>query len=173
MILKDIRINSIQTSETTLTLKSESIYRLKLLKEKIRSITFIVWMLARVEKIVNKQGQNNEKTYFLFKQISKCDKCFYIHFSKALKKYSLQICSFSCKKLWAILEFFFPNWTFSALYSTLCVKKKLRNVSANVRQAAQSLVQTIRHPCFSVNDLKDDILTVFLIGNLFLLSYKI
>ena len=125
MILKDIRINSIQTSETTLTLKSESIYSLKLLKEKIRSITFIVWMLGRVEKNVNKQGQNNEKTYFLFKQISKCDKCFYIHFSKALKKYSLQICSFSRKKLWAILEFFFPNWTFSALYSTLCVKKKL------------------------------------------------
>ena len=46
------------------------------------------------------------KIFFLFKQISKCDTCFYTHFSRAFQKYSFQICSFSHKKVMGYFRFF-------------------------------------------------------------------
>ena len=51
----------------------------QLKEEKIIPITLIVWALGRVEKCF-KKGQQN------FKQISKCDTCFYVHFSRAFQK---------------------------------------------------------------------------------------
>ena len=41
------------------------------------------------------------------KQISKCDTCFYMHFSRASQKYSFRSVALVTKKLWAILDFFF------------------------------------------------------------------
>ena len=67
-------------------------------------ITFIV--LGRVEKNAKKR-QKKCKKYFFFKQLSKCDTCFYAHFSRAFLKYSFQICSFSPKKVMGYLRFFY------------------------------------------------------------------
>ena len=50
--------------------------------KKIRPIILIVWVLGRIEKKRQKKGQKNEKQV-CFKQILKCDTCFYIHFSRA------------------------------------------------------------------------------------------
>ena len=52
--------------------------------KKIRWITFLVWVLGRVEKNVEKC----KKYFFCLKQLLKCDTCFYIHFSRAFQKYS-------------------------------------------------------------------------------------
>ena len=58
------------------------------LKKKIRPITLIVSVLGRVKKCL-KKGQKNEKNIlFFFKQISKCDTCFYMHLTRAFQKYS-------------------------------------------------------------------------------------
>ena len=56
------------------------------------------------------------KIFFCLTQISKCDTCFYTHFSRAFQKYSFQICNFSHK-------------LFNVLYPTLCVKKKFTKES--------------------------------------------
>jgi len=49
---------------------------------------------------------------FFSKQISKCDTCFYMNFSRALQKYRLIAVALVTKKLWAILDFFFTDRTF-------------------------------------------------------------
>ena len=52
-----------------------------------------------------------KKYFFCLKQISKCDTCFYIHFSRAIPlKYSLVTdVDLVIKKLWAILVFYFTQ----------------------------------------------------------------
>ena len=65
------------------------VFQGQLIEKKIRSITFIVWVLGRVEKNAAKKSLKNVKNIFFgLKQISKCDTCFYTHFSRAFKKYS-------------------------------------------------------------------------------------
>ena len=59
------------------------IFQGQLIENKIRSITFLVWVLGRVKKISKKVKKNVKNNFFFFKQISKCDTCFYIHFSRA------------------------------------------------------------------------------------------
>ena len=55
--------------------------------------------------------------------------CFYIHFSRAFKKYSFQICSFSHKKVVGYFRFFFTHsGPLTALYPTLCIKKNPSNI---------------------------------------------
>ena len=50
---------------------------------------FIVWVQGRVEKNAKKSQKKNVKNiFFCLKQISKCDTCFYAHFSRAFQKYS-------------------------------------------------------------------------------------
>ena len=78
----------------------------QLIEKKIRPITFIVWVLGRVEKNAKKRLKNVKNIFFCLKQISKCDTCFYIHFSRAFKKYSFRSVALVIKKLWAILDFF-------------------------------------------------------------------
>ena len=97
------------------------------LKNKIRPITLIVWVLGRVEK-TQKRVRKIKKYFFCFKQIWKCDTCFSIHFSRAFQKYSFQVCSFSPKKGMAYFIFLSKDRTFSALYPTLCIKKKLTKI---------------------------------------------
>ena len=66
------------------------IFQGQLKEKKIRSITCIVSVLGCVEKNAIKKDEKKCKKYFFsFKQISKCDTCFYIHFSRAFKKYSV------------------------------------------------------------------------------------
>ena len=86
------------------------IFQCQLIK---KSITFIVWVLGRVEKNAKKKVKKCKK-YLLFclKQISKCDTCFDIHFSMAFQKYSFQVCSFSHKKVMGYLKFFYTLQTF-------------------------------------------------------------
>ena len=61
---------------------------------------------------------------FCFKQISKCDQCFYIHFSRDRKNIVFRSVTLGIKKLWAILDFFFTETgLLTALYPTLCIKK--------------------------------------------------
>ena len=43
----------------------------QLIEKKIRSITFIVWVLGRVEKKAKKRSKNVKNIFFLFKTISK------------------------------------------------------------------------------------------------------
>ena len=62
------------------------IFQGQLIEKKIRSITFIVWVLGRVDKNTLKKSKNMLKI-FIFK-ISKCDTCVYTHFSRAFQKYS-------------------------------------------------------------------------------------
>ena len=60
-------------------------------------------------KKMQKKGKKNVKNnFFCLEQISKCDTCFYTHFSRAFQKYSFQICSFSHKKFMGyILDLYF------------------------------------------------------------------
>jgi len=62
-----------------------------------------------------KKGQKNEIKYFsfCFKQISKSDTCFYLHFLRAFQKY--RSVALVTKKLWAILDFFSLTGLFPAL----------------------------------------------------------
>ena len=53
-----------------------------------------------------------KKLFFCFKQISKCNTCFYVHFSRAFLKYSFQICSFIRKKVMGYFRFFYTDRTF-------------------------------------------------------------
>ena len=62
---------------------------------------------------------------FCFKQISKCDQCFYIHFSRDRKNIVFRSVTLGIKKLWAILDFFTETGLLTALYPTLCIKKKI------------------------------------------------
>ena len=65
------------------------VFQGQLIEKKIRSITFIVWVLGRVEKKGFKKSKKNVKNIFFgLKQISKCDTCFYNHYSRAFQKYS-------------------------------------------------------------------------------------
>ena len=66
------------------------------LKEKIRPI------ILKMSKI----GSKKIKNIFCFKQISKCDTCFYMHFSRAFQKNSYRSVAFVTKKILAILDFF-------------------------------------------------------------------
>ena len=95
--------------------------------KKIRSITFIVWVLGRVEKMPLKGKKNVTTIYFCLKQISKCDTGFYIHFSRAFQNYSFQICSFAHKNVIGYLRFFYILWFFIALHPTLGIKKLPKN----------------------------------------------
>ena len=57
---------------------------------------------------MQKKDQKSDEIFFCLKQISKCDTCFYTHFSRAFQKYSFQICSFSHKKFMGyILDLYF------------------------------------------------------------------
>jgi len=91
----------------------------QLIEKKIWPIYLIVWVLGRVKKAL-KGVRKMKKIFFCFKQISKCNTCFYIHFSRAFQKN--RYVALVTKKLWAILDFFTDF--FSALYQTLCIKKK-------------------------------------------------
>ena len=64
------------------------VFQGQLIEKKIRSITFIVWVLGRVEKNAKKKVKKCKNIFFCLKQISKCDTCFYTHFSRAFQKYS-------------------------------------------------------------------------------------
>ena len=68
-------------------------------------------MQKRVKKV--------KDIFFCFKQISKCDTCFYMNFSRALQKYRLIAVALVTKKLWAILDFFLQIRLFSAMYPNL------------------------------------------------------
>ena len=93
--------------------------------KKNRSITFIVWVLGRVEKDAKKDQKNVKNIFFCLKKISKCDICFYTHFSRPFQKYRFQIiCSFSHKKIMGYFRFFLTHsGLFTALKPTLCIKK--------------------------------------------------
>ena len=65
------------------------IFQGQLIEKKIRSITFIVWVLGRVEKNAKKGPKNVKNNVLGLKQISKCDTCFYTHFSRTFQKYSV------------------------------------------------------------------------------------
>ena len=56
------------------------IFQSQVIAKKIRSVTFIVWVLGRVEKKAKKSSKKCKK--YIFLNISKCDTCFYIYFSK-------------------------------------------------------------------------------------------
>ena len=87
-------------------------YKTSLLK-KIRPITLIVWALGWVEKMPKKRLQKcKRKIGFSFKQISKCNTCIFIHFSRAFQKYNFYICSFSHKKVMGYFRFFYTVWNF-------------------------------------------------------------
>ena len=93
--------------------------------KKIRSITFMVWVLGRVEKNAKKKVKKMLTFFFCLKQILKCDSCFYTYFSRAFQKYSFHICSFSHKKVIGYFRVFFTHsGLLTALYPTLCMKKK-------------------------------------------------
>ena len=55
----------------------------QLTEKKTRSINFVVWVLGRVGKMPKKRSKNVRNIIFCLRQISKCDTCFYIYFSKA------------------------------------------------------------------------------------------
>jgi len=55
------------------------------LMKNIRLITFKVWVPGRVEKKAKKWSKNVKNISFSMEQISKCDTCFFIHFSRAFK----------------------------------------------------------------------------------------
>ena len=77
-----------------------------------------------------KKSKNVKKKKFCLRQISKCDTCFYTHFSRAFQKYSFyRSVALVIKKLWANLDFFYTLQIFTALYPTLCVKKKITKKS--------------------------------------------
>ena len=66
-----------------------------------------------------KKSKIVKNIFFCLKQISKCDTCFYTLFSRAFQKYSH-------KKVMGYFRFFFTHSRlFTALYPTLCVKKKI------------------------------------------------
>ena len=62
------------------------IFQGQLIEKITRSITFIVWVLRRIEKNAKKGKKNCKNIFFGLKQISKFDTCFYIHFSRAFQK---------------------------------------------------------------------------------------
>ena len=75
-----------------------------------------------------KKSKNVKKKKFCLRQISKCDTCFYTHFSRAFQKYSFyRSVALVIKKLWANLDFFTHSGLFTALYPTLCIKKITKN----------------------------------------------
>ena len=93
--------------------------------KKNRSITSIVWVPEKFEKMP-KKGQKNEKKNIFFKnkyRISKCDTYSYINLTRAFQKPIFSICSFSHKKLLASLDFFHRLDFFSLCspYPTLCI----------------------------------------------------
>ena len=61
------------------------------------------------------EEKNPLKCHF---QISKCDTCFYIHFSRALVT----------KNVWDILDFFIQTGLFNALYPTQGIKKNYKKI---------------------------------------------
>ena len=89
---------------------------------KIRPITFIVWVLRRVEKMA-KKGKN--ANYYFF--VSWCGTYFSIHFSKAFKKYNFRSVVLITKMLWTILDFFTRTGLFTILYPSLWIKKNHQN----------------------------------------------
>ena len=53
-----------------------------------------------------------KKIFLCFKQISKCDTCFYMHFSKTFQNYSFRSVALVTKKMMGNFRFFFTHWTF-------------------------------------------------------------
>ena len=97
------------------------------LKKKIRSITFIVWVLGKVEKSALKKVKKELKIFFFVK--NKYLSVTLVStpiFQGLLKKYSFQICSFSHKKCVDYFRLFFTHsGLFTALCPTLCIKNPL------------------------------------------------
>ena len=92
--------------------------------KKIRSITVIVWVLGRVEKNAQKKSNKCKKYFFGFKQISKCDTCFYIHFQGLFKNIAFRSVTSVIKTLWAILDFFLHRPDFLLPCTQACPKHK-------------------------------------------------
>ena len=85
------------------------VFQGQLIEKKITSITFIVWVLGRVEKMPKKKSKNVKNIFFCLKQISKCDTCFYAHFQGLFKNIVFRSVALVIKKLWAILDFLFTQ----------------------------------------------------------------
>ena len=82
-----------------------SIFKGQLIKN-IKSITFIVWLLGRVEKC-QKQGKKNVKNIFCFVE-NKCQCVTHVStpiFQGLFKNIAFRSVAFILKKLWAILDF--------------------------------------------------------------------
>ena len=76
--------------------------------KKIRSITFIVWVLGRVEKNAKKDRKNVKNIFFLNKHLSVTHVSTSI-FQGLFKNKVFRSVALVTKKLWAILEFFFTH----------------------------------------------------------------
>ena len=80
------------------------IFQGQLIENKIRSITFIVWVLGRVKKMLKKILKNQSMTH-VFTTI----------FQGVFKNIDFRSVALVIEKLWAILDFFFTDRTFTAL----------------------------------------------------------
>ena len=80
------------------------IFQGQLIENKIRSITFIVWVLGRVKKMLKKFLKNQSMTH-VFTTI----------FQGVFKNIDFRSVALVIEKLWAILDFFFTDRTFTAL----------------------------------------------------------
>ena len=84
-------------------------YYIYLLESNEYLVSNTIYQLLRPEK-GGKKGQKKKKIFFL-KQISKCDTCFYMHFSRLFKKIVFISVALVIKAL-GYLRFFFTDWTF-------------------------------------------------------------